>query len=139
MTTNQMYERIVTTAPEDLEKLLATILGYHKGEKNRISRRELVVLVRNQLIKNFQKYPSASTLDRQIRHAIEVLQECNYPICSDSGSGGYWWATTYAEREAYIAEIESRANKLIAKARKLRSAGNVIWNPPQEVSQPNLF
>jgi hypothetical protein len=140
MTTNETYERIVSTAPEDLGKWLVQVLGnYHRGEDRRITRKELVISLRLKLMESLVKYPSASTLDRQIRNAIMLLQEQGYPICSDSGQGGYWWATTYNEREAYIAEIESRANKLILKARKLRSAPNVIWNPPQEVSQPNLF
>jgi len=139
MTTNQVYEKILSTTPDDLEKGLVEILSHHKGEKNRISRRQLITTVGNILYTSHVKVPSVSTLDRQIRRAIEELQECNFPICSDSGSGGYWLAATYAEREAYIAEIESRANKLIEKARKLRSASTTIWNQPQEVSQPNLF
>ena len=138
MTTNQIYQQIVGSQPDDLPKLVLSIVKKHIGAAHRISRSALVSVVRTMLPASSKDLKTIS-LDRQIRQAIDDLQEMGYPILSDSGTGGYWMASSYKERQAYIAEIESRANKLMSKARKLRSATRTDWQDPEKVTQGSLF
>jgi hypothetical protein len=139
MTTNRVYEHITATKPKDLKQMILQELKDHIGSTRRIQRRHLVEKIAQRLASQLEMDRSLITLDRQVRQSIEDLQLKGYPIISDSGQGGYWMAETYAEREAYIAEIESRANKLMEKARKLRSVRNQQFIGAGEYTQANLF
>ncbi|HSW63816.1 MAG TPA: hypothetical protein VLH56_11000 [Dissulfurispiraceae bacterium] len=117
MTTNLRYEKIIASMPAGLERKLLTVLSRHVGNKNRITRRDLVAAV----------FPLArlgarwkdSTEDRQVRRAISTLRD-TWPILSDSGDGGYWLGTE-KEIEVFIVELESRRSRLAEKIRALRT------------------
>lgn len=138
MTTNATYTTLAATLPDDaLAQKIIAVLKDHVGSTNRIARRDLLM----------QAFPSArlpvnlsnSTEDRKIRLTIEDLQAAGYPVLSDSGAGGYWLGTP-EEIETYVAELESRREKLTVKIRALRtSKGYTLWRPNAEPVQTGLW
>lgn len=105
---------------EELDAAVLEALWYRKGKSQRISRVDLIWQVfgvrvgKNQLANN--------KMDRQIRESIERLRQ-EYVILSSSGLDGYWFPECMAEVLNYLAEIESRACKLLQqKARMQRNA-----------------
>jgi hypothetical protein len=130
MTTNHIYERIIRDMPEGLDKQIISILsegGFFDDKK--ASRKELIFKVFG-FIDNPENL-SNSTLDRQIRKAIEHLQEAGYPIISNSGAGGYSLASSRTTQAAYIAELESRRDRLDKKILALQKAERLFWAEPQ--------
>lgn len=118
MTTPKMvYEAIVDDMPAGLTDQVLDVLRSHVGKPYRIGRRELVAAV-------FGEAPDGdlanSTHDRQIREAIEVLRE-KHPILSSSGNGGYWMADSLDELNEYMREVVSRARKLEAQVRMVKT------------------
>jgi len=110
---NEVYERILASMPQCLERKVLAVLRGHVGSANRITREGLVRII-------FQKpWSSNCTEDRQIREVIASLQ-MRVPILSDSGRGGYWLAGSAEEINTYAGEIVSRARELEEKARRLR-------------------
>ena len=129
-----VYQHIVSKMPEGLGKQIMTILALHIGEKNRISRARLVLELFGYIPKNNKN----STEDRQMRRAIEELIQQGYPVCSSSGKGGYYLASSKEEREVCIRELASRRECLDQRIRQLRSANKLEWIEPIVYLQPEL-
>ena len=129
-----VYQQIVSKMPEGLGKQIMTILALHIGEKNRISRARLVLELFGYIPKNSKN----STEDRQMRRTIEELVEQGYPVCSSSGKGGYYLASSKEEREVCIRELISRRECLDIRIRQLRSANKLEWVEPIVFLQPEL-
>ena len=103
-----------------LDEKVLDALWDHRGKKNRISRVELVMKIFGVKVNKGQL--ANNKLDRQIRESIERLRQ-EYVILSSSGMDGYWFPETMGEVAGYLAEIESRASKLLQqKARMQRNA-----------------
>lgn len=103
-----------------LDEKVLDALWNHRGKKNRISRVDLVLKIFGVKVNKGQL--ANNKLDRQIRESIERLRQ-EYVILSSSGMDGYWFPETMGEVTGYLAEIESRASKLLQqKARMQRNA-----------------
>lgn len=61
-----------------------------------------------------------SRLDRRIRQAISNLRNAGIPIMSSSAGKGYWLAKNADEVEAFIAELESRRERMAEEIRAMR-------------------
>lgn len=127
MATNPVYEKILATMPDGLERSLMNVLQHHVGNDKRISRAMLVRMIFN------RPWSANCTEDRQIREAISSLQK-TVPVLSDSGKGGYYLASSADEIKLYAEEIVSRARELEEKARWLRSLAERMFT-----EQPSLF
>lgn len=115
------YAEIKRSLPENLDVRILAILQQHIGRDNRISRKRLV---EEAFGVNMNEVDLAnSTLDRQVRLALEALQS-KHPILSTSGGGGYYYAGSADEIARYAAELNSRAMKLLEKSRRLERLAN---------------
>lgn len=110
------FEEIRATLPADLESRVLAILKTHVGREQRISRRDLVAQAFGVDMQAVDL--ATSTLDRQVRMALESLQD-RHPVLSTSGGGGYYYASSADEIARYAAELDSRAHKLLRKSRRL--------------------
>lgn len=136
MAHNPIYDRLLEQVTPGLERRIMEILVDHIGQENRIKRDDLV----RRVIYGYGSFPRLSdTDDRKVRLAIASLQEQGYPILSDSGEGGRWLAKP-DEIEGYIAELESRRERLHEKIKALRRADRMAWvTPPEPPVQGRLF
>lgn len=134
MTTNAVYENILASMPDDMKQKVMQVLINEKcfGSDNRLKRRWLVGKVST--LVDWNPDGSWTSIDRQVRKAIEELQQDGYPILSDSGRGGYWLAHDKDEIEIAVTELASRVEKLQAKIHALRNCRAL-----QEAQQMSLF
>lgn len=101
-----VIEQMRASAPGNLALMVKTALQFHLGRGQRISKEALSLAL-------LKKY--TSTTDRQIRDAVAQLQEEGELIVTDSEDGGYFYAETPADVERYLADIQSRMQKLTMK------------------------
>jgi len=89
-----------------------TILEYHVGNTNAISR------------KNLLKQTTGLT-DRELRLVINHLRTDGVLICSRGGhGGGYWMAENLNDLTTFIEkELKSRAYDMLRTAKRMESAG----------------
>jgi hypothetical protein len=111
---------------EQIEAEVRGILSFHKGEKNPISRWELVERV-------FGREAAANrsnnnAFDRKIRDVIAKYREIDL-IVSTSGSSGYWLATDMNDIEKVAQELEKRSKDMLSQASKLRKRGIEKFGP----------
>jgi hypothetical protein len=102
---------------EELDQLVLSILQRHVGKEHRISRFDLL----REVYGPWQagKMDSNSVEDRRVRESIERLRE-KYVILSSSGSGGYWLPESESEAQDFIAEMESRAMKMLQMTGRMK-------------------
>jgi hypothetical protein len=139
MTTNRTYSIILASMPPGLEKkVLEWLLIALESGDHTFSREALIVKIFGYSVPHDKL--NTSTEDRQIRTAIKNLIVMGYPVISNSGEGGYRLEANAEAREAYILEIESRAERLKDKARDLRKANRLEWRPvaPAEIQMSLL-
>jgi len=110
------YDEILATMPPGLDKKILRILAGHLGENNRISRGDLVKLA----LYKFSDNDITETDDRLVRETISRLRHDGHLICSSSGTGGYYMASSYDDVENMRAEMESRAMDLLEQSRTLK-------------------
>ena len=127
---NKKYEEILNTMPEGLDKQVLSILSYHVGRENAITRKGLISAIDG---KPFSGDIQTSSLDRQIREAISGLQETTL-IISDSGKGGYYIPANMEEVKDYTSEITSRARELENKARNILALAESEFNKIKQLS-----
>lgn len=118
MSTTPVYDLMLSGVTEEFLRKVLTVLIEHAGE--RVTRPQFVFEVFGVICT--QGTLSNSKEDRQIRDAIEQLQQREYPILSSSGAAGYILAIDDSELDAYVAEIVTRQNSLAEKATALRKS-----------------
>ena len=126
------YGELVDGLADAEQRKAARTLTYHVGEENAISLRDLALAV----------FGTATESDlRKTRYALETLiEEHGFPVCSHSGKAGRWLPGTKEEALEAARERESRAEKLLASAKKLRAAKLPAGLPRLGAdAQPNLF
>lgn len=104
----------------EIEAEVRSIISFHKGQANSISRWQLVERV-------FGREAAAdrgnnNPFDRQIRAVIEKYRDIDL-IVSSSGSTGYWLAADMDDIHTIADEYENRARQMEEKARNLRKRG----------------
>lgn len=127
----KFYGELVDSIDDHDLRKAARILSYHVGEENAISLQDLTL----------QLFGEAG--DTSLRKTREVLAQLienhGYPVCSNSGKAGRWMPATREEAIEAAAERESRAEKLLATARKLRAARLPAGLPKfDQTKQPGL-
>jgi len=100
---------------EELDRMVLRVLQAHVGKEERISRRDLVEQVYGVRL----DLDANSVEDRRVRESIERLRE-KHVILSSSGSGGYWLPESEAEAVDFIAEMESRAMKMLQMTSRMK-------------------
>lgn len=103
-----------------IETEVRSILSFHKGKHNPVSRWELVerIFGREAAANRGNNNP----FDRQVRTVIEKYRVVDL-IVSSSGSAGYWLAEDMDDIETIAVEFDKRAMKELEKARNLRKRG----------------
>lgn len=130
MAHNPIYERLLLEVTPGLKREIMRVLLDHIGANNRISRKDLLTAVFHNKPELFARITDAE--DRKLRLAIAELQQEGYPILSDSAEGGRWLALP-DEIEAYVAELESRIEKLREKILALRQGEHkMVWVEPEK-------
>lgn len=110
-------------AQDELDRTVLRILQGHVGKEQRIDRFELVR--RAYGLDPHPAFPlegelvSVQVFDRRVRESIERLRE-KWVILSSSGSGGYWLPESEAEAADFIAEMESRAMKMLQTTARMK-------------------
>ena len=111
---------IENKTPDEIEREVLSILSFHKGKEQRISRWQLVEQI-------FGRQAAAdrsnnNPYDRKIRMAIEKNRD-QYLIVSSSGIGGYWLAADLDDVELIAQEYVDRSRKMEERARNIRRRG----------------
>jgi hypothetical protein len=105
----RFYRELISSIQDTDLKKCASLMTYHIGESNAISIDEIGVHLRCEV--------------RKARQILEqLIEDYGVPVCSHSGKAGRWLASTPEEVDTAATERESRAQKLIESARKLRAA-----------------
>ena len=109
-----------TKTKSEVETEVRSILSFHKGKDNPVSRWQLVerVFGREAAANRGNNNP----FDRKIRQAIEKYRDTDL-IVSSSGSAGYWMAADMDDIHTIAQEYENRARQMEEKARNSRKRG----------------
>jgi hypothetical protein len=112
--TSKVYESIKARAPEDIHLNIKSILVFHVGADNAISKEDLSRRM-------FKKYTSST--DRQIRDAVaELVIYFDEPIVTNTVTGGFYYAGTPDEIDQNIADLLSRSDQFKLRVEGLRRA-----------------
>ncbi len=119
---------------EEIERQLLSILSFHKGKGQRISRWELVERIFGR--EAASQRSNNNSFERKIRSLIEKNRE-DYLIVSSSGADGYWIAADMNDIEIIADEYVARSRKMEEKARNLRKRGAETFGPQMPLFKPN--
>lgn len=72
-----------------------------------------------------------ATIDRYIRETVEELRTEGFPIVSDSGHAGYYFASSLDEIETLTAELESRSKKMLEQSRMMKRRAIELFGAQQ--------
>lgn len=112
--TNKIYDSIKARTPEDIHLDIKSILVFHVGADNAISKEDLSRRM-------FKKYTSST--DRQIRDAVaELVIYYDEPIVTNTVTGGFYYAGTPDEIDQNIADNQARIDQLKLRVEGLRRA-----------------
>ena len=117
---------ILNKTDEEIERDVRSILSFHKGKDNQVSRWKLVerVFGREAALNrgNNNRY------DRRIREVISKFRVTDL-IVSSSGSSGYWLAKDMTDVELIAEEYDKRAKDMLVKASNIRKRGTERFGP----------
>jgi hypothetical protein len=117
----EIYERIIASMPPGLKRdIVRLISGYSK--EDRLTKENIAVYLH-------MKYTVA--LDRQIRATVEELRNEGFPIVSDSGHAGYYFASSLDEIETLTQELESRSKKMLEQSRMMKRRALELFGAQQ--------
>lgn len=133
VTPREFYEALIANMPVGLERSILSILRFHVGKENAISKPQLLADLKNM---------GMHSNERQARAAIVELRKHGHLICSSSGEGGYYVAATIEEYQEF-AQVEYRA-KIIDMSETLRQMDDGARSmfhaaPAEKASQVSLF
>ena len=119
---------------EEIEREVRSILSFHKGKNNRVSRWELVERI-------FGRQAAANrsnnnAFDRRIRDVIAKYRDTDL-IVSSSALGGYWLAADMDDIEIIAEEYVKRSREMEEKARNLRRRGAEVFGPQMPLFKAN--
>lgn len=102
------------------KKAVMFAMSGHTGQKNRLSRAQLLRKVRSW---------GADLTDRSLRKTINELRKEGSLICSAGGArGGYWMAEDWNELRSFLnSEIRPRAMDLLETEKALKNAARDRW------------
>lgn len=132
MDPSKFYGELVDEIKDVDLRIAARTLSYHVGEDHAVTIEALSVAV----------FGAATANDvRKTRLVLErLIEQHGFPVCSHSGKSGRWLPGTKEEILKAAQEREDRAVKLMASAKKLRSAPLPAKLPLiGEEAQPGLF
>jgi hypothetical protein len=105
--------------PDGLEKDVYCIVRFIIGKKHAVSKEFIALTI-------LQKY--TPTTDRMIREAVETLHEVHgIPVCTNSGTKGYYMPANRDELNEYLSEVASRRDRLDTTYRKIYQ-NTRTWN-----------
>lgn len=105
---------------EEVVREVRSILSFHKGKDNAVSRWELVTRIFGQ--EAAANRGNNNPFDRQIRQVIEQYRETDLIVSSSSGAG-YYLAADMNDIEVIAGEYDRRSVKMLETARNLRKRG----------------
>lgn len=112
--TSKIYDSIKSRTPEDIHLDIKSILVFHVGADNAISKEDLSRRM-------FKKYTTST--DRQIRDAVaELVIYFDEPIVTNTVTGGFYYAGTADEIDENIADNQARIDQLKLRIDGLRRA-----------------
>jgi hypothetical protein len=112
--TSKVYDSIKAKIPEDIHLNIKSILVFHVGADNAISKEDLSRRM-------FKKYTSST--DRQIRDAVaELVIYFDEPIVTNTVTGGFYYAGTPDEIDENIADNQARIDQLKLRVDGLKRA-----------------
>jgi predicted RNA-binding protein (virulence factor B family) len=117
----EIYEEIIKAMPPGLKRDILRILE-GSNQKDRITKEKLAYCMN-------LKYSDA--LDRQIRATVEELRNEGFPIVSDSGHAGYYFASNLKEIESLTQELESRSKKMLEQSRMMKRRALELFGAQQ--------
>jgi hypothetical protein len=123
-----------TKSQEEVEREVRSILSFHKGKNNPVSRWELVERV-------FGRQAAANRgnnnpFDRRIREVIAKYRDTDL-IVSSSSVAGYWLAADMDDIELIAEEYVKRSREMEEKARNLRKRGKERFGPQMPLFKSN--
>lgn len=132
------YEEEVQALDPGLVRAVLSVLRFHAGKANAISKPNLLADLRRL---GFTGGLTYATAERQVRAAIQELRKAGHLVCSSSGDGGYYLAADWAEYEEF-AQVEYRS-KIIDMSETLRAmdaaAAEKLGRRPNPKGQEALF
>lgn len=134
MDTWTMYRCFVNELPEGSDERRVMHALVYRDSPEPVTRKQLIEKVYGYVV--FGTVTNNSVADRRIRKAIEALREWGCPIMSSASGKGYWMADKPGEIEIFIAELESRREKMADKIRAMRRMkdrlirNETVYQPP---------
>ncbi len=118
-------------AEGEFKQTILKVLRNHRGEENRISRKDLLRYVGNQ----YHYQIMIRLTDRSLRKNIEELRTTDKQgawICA-SLKGGYFIARDIKELEKFTGSDHRRAINTLIRVRKQRKAAGLLVSPQLEL------
>jgi DNA-binding transcriptional regulator PaaX len=127
-----VLEKLIDEMPPGLDRAILSVLSFHQGRKEAISRGKLVGdLARMGFDVN----------ERAMRACINELRKAGQLICSSGGDGGgYYLPVNHEELNEFIEhELRPRAMDLLEQEKALRSEAEKRWGRYSPEKQISLF
>ena len=98
---------ILADMPVGLERAIMSVLLFHVGIENRISKQYLI----SQLASSGFAVGSYTNIQRKVGVAVSELRKAGFLICSNSSGRGYWIAKNAEEINGTINEFAGRGSE----------------------------
>lgn len=135
---SRFYEEEVKNLEPGLVRAALSVLRFHVGKEKAIDKPDLVDALRKTGWGNEMTY---ATFERKVRASVAELRKMGHLVCSSSGEGGYYLASSWPEFEEF-AESEYRS-KIIDMSETLRAmedaAPKKLGRRPNPKGQGALF
>jgi hypothetical protein len=115
----EIYEAEIRELEPGIKRAVLRVMSAHIGKGKTVSKSDLLADVRRL---GFGGDLAATTFERKVRLAIVELRKEGHLICSSSGDGGYYVASTWQEYDEF-ARVEYR-EKITDMAETLRAMDN---------------
>lgn len=104
--------------PQGLPRAIMSILLFHVGIKDRISKAELI----SQLAASGWATGKYSNIERKVRVAISQLRKAGNLIVSNSSGRGLYVAENYEEARSCFSEMTGRGKDILETARAMEKS-----------------